>query len=109
MSLKDKKVEELLTHCAAEFASRESNRQSLITVTRTILDDRGHHANILITVLPEHKTDAALDFLNRNKKEFSDYVRTHAKIGRMPSLSFILDKGEKNRHAVDRALNDVLG
>jgi ribosome-binding factor A len=55
MSLKDQKIEELLKHLAAEFLQRESNRQSLVTVTGIELYDKRSKANILITVFPEEK------------------------------------------------------
>jgi 3-deoxy-D-arabino-heptulosonate 7-phosphate (DAHP) synthase len=73
MSLKDQKIEELLKHLAAEFLQRESNRQSLVTVTGIELYDKRTKANILITVFPEAKQEAALDFARRKRSEFEIY------------------------------------
>lgn len=101
MSYRNQRLPEELGRLAAEFISRESGGQSLITVTSVRLVERGRRVDILISVLPEEKEDAALDFLNRQKKNFSEYVSERAKIGRMPSVVFALDKGEKNRQAIE--------
>lgn len=101
---KREKITSLLEHLAAEFISRESNRTSLVTVTGSRLSDSGRRIDILITVLPETQENAVIDFLSRNKKEFADFVDEHARVGRMPSFSFQIDKGEKNR----RIIEDIL-
>jgi ribosome-binding factor A len=102
MSIKDLKTEELLKHLAAEFLQRESNRQSLVTVTGIELYDKRSKARILITVFPEDKQEAALDFARRKRSEFRDYLKKHARIHRLPQIDFDIDLGEKNRQRIDR-------
>jgi ribosome-binding factor A len=105
MSLKDQRTEELLKHLAAEFLQRESNRQSLVTVTGIELYDKRTKANILITVFPEHKQFEALDFVRRKRSEFREYIKDHARIQRLPSIDFAIDMGEKNRQRIDEISN----
>lgn len=85
------KIRSALEHTAAEFINRESNRQSLITVTRVELDERGFEAHIFVSIYPDDKAFAALDFLNRNVDEFKHYVRTRLKMHDIPRYRFIQD------------------
>ena len=85
------KILSALVHVAAEFINRESNRQSLITVTRAELDDRGHEALIFISVYPDDKAHGALDFLNRNIDEFKRFVRSRLKMQDIPRDRFVQD------------------
>jgi ribosome-binding factor A len=97
----DSKLKELLHKLAAEFFSRESNRQSLITITNVELINRGSKAKILITVLPESKEEAALGFIHRQLTELRQYVMEHSKIGYVPFFEVSIDRGEKNRQRLD--------
>ncbi|MBX4198277.1 ribosome-binding factor A [Candidatus Parcubacteria bacterium] len=105
MSLKDQKIEERLKHLAAEFLLRESNRQSLVTVTGIELYERRSKARILITVFPEEKQEAALEFARRKRSEFRDFIKEHARMQRLPSVDFAIDFGEKNRQRIDEISN----
>lgn len=98
---KDQKIEELIAHLAAEFFSRESNRTSLITVTRAAISDKLTTATILFTVLPESKEHEALEFMKRNATEFRDYLKEHSKMRKLPFINFEIDVGEKNRQRID--------
>jgi len=95
MDFRHEKVENLVQKLASEFIERESNRNSLITVTRVYIPSDLKRANILFTVLPEGQEENALNFLKRLRGEFKEYFKKHAKIGRIPFFDFELDKGEK--------------
>jgi len=101
---KAKHMAELLQHLAAEFLNRESNRTSLITVTNIDLASDLGNAVIFFTVLPKERTDAALDFLKRRRSDFRDYVRSHAKLKRIPRFDFEVDRGELNRQHIDNLI-----
>lgn len=94
-------MQERLREVAAEFLSRESNGQSLITVTAARVDERGQHATIFITVLPDSAEQKALEFANRNKQEFGMYLLKKVRGMRIPKLEFVLDRGEKMRQRLD--------
>ena len=100
-TLKDNKVKEIIRELAAEFFSRESNRQSLMTVTDVELKSRGSKAIILITVLPEDKEASALEFAQRRLGDFRTYVMSHSRIMRVPYFEVGIDYGEKNRQRID--------
>lgn len=85
------KILSALEHTAAEFINRESNRQSLITVTRAELDDRGLEAFIFVSVFPDDKAHGAIDFLNRNVDDFKRYVRSRLRMHDIPRYRFIQD------------------
>lgn len=98
---KEEKTEQLIRQLAADFLHRESNKSSLVTVTGVQLSDRLTKATILISVLPESKQQEALDFARRKRAEFKEYVKSHAKIGRIPLFDFEIDYGEKNRQRIE--------
>ncbi len=98
---RDEKLRELIRELAAEFFSRESNRQSMITVTAVELGSRGSRARILITVLPETQEEAALGFMHRQLGDFREYVMGRARLMRVPYFDVALDRGEKNRQRLD--------
>lgn len=101
MTQKDNKLSEMIRELAADFFSRESNRQSLITITNVEILSKGSRARILMTVLPEHKEEAALDFAHRQLTDFKRYVMEHSRIGHVPYFEVAIDKGEKNRQRLD--------
>lgn len=95
MDFRHEKIENLIQKHAGEFIERESNRNSLITVTRVYVPSDMKRATILCTVLPEGQEENAINFLKRLRGEFKDYFKKNVKMGRIPFFDFELDKGEK--------------
>ncbi len=95
MDFRHDKIEQLIQKIAGEFIERESNRNSLITVTRVYLPSDMKHATIMCTVLPEDQEEAAINFLKRMRSDFKEYFKKHVKMGKIPFFDFTLDKGEK--------------
>ncbi len=86
--MRERFVEELLRVIAA-FINKESNRRSMITVTEVVLDQRGKHANVFISVYPDKDLRAAVEFLERQRNELRDYLTTHIRVRSIPHLSFL--------------------
>ncbi|MEK7613768.1 MAG: ribosome-binding factor A [Patescibacteria group bacterium] len=82
---------EALQQAASEFINRESNRRSMITVTKVVLDRRGMRADIFVSVFPEKETHAATDFLNRQRSNFSDYLKSRLRVRALPHVTFLAD------------------
>lgn len=101
MSQKDEKVKEIIRELAGNFFARESNRQSLMTITGIELKSRGSRAVILMTVLPVEKEEQALDFAHRQLTNFREYVMKNSRIARVPFFEVAIDSGEKNRQRID--------
>ena len=97
--------EEGFAHLAAEFINTESNRQSLITVTRARLTDDERKADIYFTVLPTEQEQPVATFLKRKRTEFRDFVKKHTKVRVLPTFDFLLDIGERNRQELDALSN----
>lgn len=88
------KKERLLStieHVAAEFINRESNRKSLITVTRSSFREDGKTINIYISVMPDHETGAAVDFLSRQGDAFFAFLKKKIKTHALPRVFFLAD------------------
>lgn len=92
---------EALQHAAAEFLSREANRNNLITVTRAEMNDDGKRATIYISVYPESGEQGALEFANRNRAELGHFLLERVRGMRIPHVEFQIDLGEKNRRRLD--------
>ncbi len=101
MSDRDQRIEETIREAAAKFLSQESNRTSLITVTGVALSADGKRAQIMVTVMPDSQETAALDFANRKRAEFKQFLFDKSRLGRVPFLEFVLDRGEKHRQRID--------
>lgn len=90
MATKDERLMSAIHTAAAEFINRESNRRSLITVTRVSMSDE-KHAQIFISVFPQKDGRAAIDFLTRQHKEFLAFVKKTVKLHYVPYMTFLLD------------------
>lgn len=89
---------------AATFVSGVSNRQSLITVTRTELSDKQDRVTFFVSVFPESAEEVALGFLMRKRSECREQLKSSIVMGRVPHVEFAIDKGEKLRNRVDELL-----
>ena len=89
---------------AGEFIQSESNYQSLITVTDVVVTDDFQKATIFVTVLPEQKQNAAIDFLKRQRKEFKSFIKKKSRMSRIPQFDFAVDFGEKHRQRIDEII-----
>ncbi len=107
MPYRTEKIKELIRQLASEFIERESSGSALVTVTGTKVSDDYKEAVIFITVYPDDKEKAVLDFLKRHRSEFKHYVREKGSLGRLPFFDFEIDFGEKNRQRIDSIANKL--
>jgi ribosome-binding factor A len=94
-------VSENLAHLAADFFARESNGQSLVTVTRADVSPDLKNAKIYFTVLPQEFQDKALAFAKRSRTDFRDFVKGKSSMKFLPTFDFDIDFGELNRQRID--------
>ena len=104
MNIKDKRMKERLHELAAEFLNRESTRSALLTVTNIEISSDFKHATIFLSVLPHDKEYGAVDFANRHRAEFMEYVKKHSRLHYLPRVTFAVDLGEHNRQRIDELL-----
>lgn len=86
---------------AQDFFQRESSGASMITVTRAEVSADMQHGTIFITVLPESKEDAAINFAKRMRSELRHYVMKRLPVKVIPFFEVEIDYGEKNRLHID--------
>ncbi|MDB5225064.1 MAG: Ribosome-binding factor [Candidatus Adlerbacteria bacterium] len=101
MSQRHEQMQERMRETAAEFLARESNRQSMVTVTAAEVSGDGKRARIYITVMPDDYEEEAVKFANRNKHEFGMYLLKKVRGMRIPQMEFVIDRGEKMRQRLD--------
>ena len=100
-SRRQTQVAETIAHTAADFFLRESNRRSLVTVTRADVSPDLKNVLIFLSVLPESAESDVLLFAKRNAVEFKEYLKKHASMKFLPHVDFEIDYGEKNRQRID--------
>jgi len=103
---KDEKSSSLLTKFAAEYFLEESNKNSLITITKSEILDRGKRVFIYFTALPQKKEEDVLEFMKRRRNDFRQYVMTKKSFGYVPRVDFCIDFGEHNRQRIDELSNE---
>lgn len=104
MDAHKEKLEEQIRRHAAEFLERESNRESLVSVTHVLLSPDTKHATIYISVLPESKEKAVLDFAKRMRPDIRSYIKEHVRSRIIPYIEVEIDLGEKHRQKIDNLL-----
>lgn len=103
---KDEKSASLISRFAAEYFEVEANKDSLITVTKTDMSDRGRRASVFFTVLPRERELEALEFAKRRQKDFRQFIMSKKSFGFVPKIDFAIDEGEHNRQRIDELLNE---
>ncbi len=100
------KIEEAIKEIAARFVERESNKTSLITVTRAELHERGRAATIYITVLPETGEDSAINFLKRKRVDLRTAIKEGVNTRNIPFIDVEIDTGAKALHTIEALLRE---
>lgn len=106
IDFKQEKVLLELKGLAGEFLARHSNRTSLVTVTNLFLSTDLKRAEIFLSVIPNEKEKAVVQFANRLRGEFGEYIRAHSKMHRLPHIVFSPDVGEQNRQRIEELLHE---
>ena len=102
MTLRQDKVSSLIKNMAADFLRGESGKISLITVIKAEVSKDLKKSTIYVTIFPEDKEVAALDFLKRRRADFRDYFKkSKVNMKTIPFFDFEIDAGEKNRQRID--------
>jgi len=101
-SQREMQLAETIAHLAGDFLARESNGQSLVTVTRADMSRDLKTATIYLSVLPEKYEGAALNFAKRKRADFREYLKERSVLRYLPTIDFALDMGEKNRQKIDK-------
>ncbi len=104
MNIKDERMKERLKELAAEYLNRESTRAALLTVTNIDLSEDLKSVRILLSVMPKEKEYGAVDFANRHRREFAEYIKKHSRIHFLPFITFAADLGEQNRQRISELL-----
>ena len=102
----NEKMEAAISREAAMFFEREGNKTALITVTHTVLSKRGNGATLFISVFPEDKEKAAMDFVNRNLGELRKALREKIRSRAIPSFRVVADHGEQTRDHINQLLKE---
>lgn len=89
-----------------EFIERESNKQSLVTVTRCDTAPDLSNVIVYVSVFPTDAEKQVINFLNRRKYDARSYMKKRVVSRVIPQVNFMIDLGEKNRQHIDQLLRD---
>jgi ribosome-binding factor A len=98
---RQERVSELVRKLANEHLARESNRNSLITITRVTISPDLKNATVFYTVLPDSAKSAAEGFMLRQRKHIRNHIKKNANLRAIPHIEIMFDEGEKNRQRID--------
>ena len=101
------KIMEEIKHLSAEYISRESNRQSLVTVTSVMVSEDTKRATVYISVLPQDKENDVLYFVKRKRTEMRDYIKDRLRSRVIPFLDVEIDVGEKKRQRLEELIREA--
>ncbi len=101
MSYKKDRFDGVIRDFAARFFSMESNRTSMITITKVTSTEKGERVTVYFTVYPENQEIAALDFARRKRSDFRNFVRDNSRLSIIPFFEFEIDRGERARQKID--------
>ncbi len=101
-SRRQTQIAERIAQLSGEFFARESNRESLITVTRADIAADLKNATVYISVLPKSAEEKALAFAKRERSALRDYVKKKVTFSTIPTIEVRIDVGEKNRQQVSK-------
>jgi ribosome-binding factor A len=100
------KVEQQVLGLSQDFFQRESSGLSMITVTRAEVSRDMRHGTIFISVLPEDKEEAAINFAKRMRSDLRHYIMKRLPVRVIPFFEVKIDYGEKNRQHIDTLLRE---
>lgn len=97
-------IEQQVLGITQDFFQRESSGASMITVTRTEVSRDMKNGTVFISVLPESKEEAAINFAKRMRSELRHFVMKRLPVKVIPFFEVEIDYGEKNRIHIDELL-----
>jgi ribosome-binding factor A len=104
MSKRQEQVSELLRQLTGTYIQQTADPSSLITVTTVAVSPDLAQATVFVSVLPEDRESPALDFLARHARDMKEYVKDNCSLRRVPTFTFAIDEGERNRQRIDELL-----
>ena len=104
MTLRQQKINNTLKEVVANFLERQSNNTSLITVMSVDVSPDLKNAKVYISVLPEDKEKAALDFCKRKRSDVKNEIKKKMNLRVIPFVDILIDRGEKNRQKIEELL-----
>ncbi len=107
MNEKFERINKEMKKLFASFVEKESNKNSLVTITRCEISRDRKNIKVFFSVLPQDAEEQVLKFLNRRKWDARDYMKKRIKTRVIPFVEFVVDEGEKNRQKIDQLLKEV--
>lgn len=101
------KINKEMRKLFAQFIEKESNKESLVTITRCEISSDRKNIDVLVTVFPQDKEQQVIRFLDRRKWDAREYMKKRIQTRVIPFVTFKIDEGEKNRQKIDQLLNKV--
>ncbi|MFA5052705.1 MAG: 30S ribosome-binding factor RbfA [Parcubacteria group bacterium] len=104
MSFRKQQLNSLIRNEVAKAIQREVEfpAGALVSVTEVRVSDDLAHADVMISVLPSAKKDAALKALNAKQSEIQTILFKKIKIMSLPKVRFNYDPGPEKAADIER-------
>ncbi len=79
----------------------------LITVVRVSVSHTLEHATAWISILPDAKTKAVFDYLNKNIYAIQQVLNDRLIMRKIPKLTFKIDETEKHAAHIEKMLENI--
>lgn len=101
---REEKLNAHLQKVLAEFLREEFGVSPLVAVTRVAVAHGLRSSLVFITVFPEKDAKRVLAALEKKHAALAKYLVLHTRMKYIPSVSFEIDLGEKNRQRIEELL-----
>ena len=99
------KLQEVIRQVVSEYINKETNKTSLITITKVDITPNLSKCDIYVSVFPEESEESALNFLKRKRREVKNTIKHKMNLRRIPFIDFGIDLGEKNRQKMEKLMS----
>lgn len=75
----------------SDWIAKNAYKNSLISVTKCMLSERGGRVTVFVSIFPEHGQRGALSFLTRHGADIANSIQSQLRHRRKPFLIFEAD------------------
>lgn len=82
----------LLQQLAAEYLEEKNSGLAMLTVFEAVLSRDGRLATIYVSVFPPEREGEAKKFVDRERSDFREHIKSHSRMRVIPRINFRVGK-----------------
>ena len=104
---RQKRIASIIKRLAGNFLLQETSGDSLITITRVELNKSAHTVSVFCSIYPYSNSSKVFEMLKRKEPQFKKYIKEKSKLKNIPTIRFVIDRGEAHRKKIEDLLNKI--